>query len=91
MTRHPRVRRTAVISPGQISLVLEDEEEAMRIAQAIADRTGKCVILTDANGLELGTVKGRGKPSRTDQARHVGEECARDQREILKKLRKSLN
>jgi hypothetical protein len=49
------------------------------------------VILTDANGLELGTVKGRGKPLRTDQARHVGEECARDQREILKKLRKSLN
>ena len=91
MKPHPRVRRTAVISPGQVSLVLEDEEEAIRIAQAIADRTGKCVILTDANGMELGTLKGRGKPSHTDQARQVAEECASDQREILKKLRKSLN
>jgi hypothetical protein len=61
MTRDPLVRRTAVISPGQISLVLEDEEEAMCIAQAIADKTAKCVSLTDANGLELATVKGRGK------------------------------
>jgi hypothetical protein len=81
----------AVISPGQISLVLEDEEEAMGIAQAIADLTGKRVILTDANGLELGTVKGRGKRSRTDQARQVAEEYASDQREIIKKLRKRLN
>jgi hypothetical protein len=64
MTRDPRMRRTAVISPGQISLVLEDEEEAMRIAQAIADITGKRITLMDANGLELGTVKGRGKLSR---------------------------
>ncbi|WP_283816997.1 hypothetical protein [Bradyrhizobium sp. AUGA SZCCT0283] len=31
------------------------------------------------------------KPSRTDQARQVAEEYASDQREILKKLRKSLN
>ena len=83
------MRRTGVISPGQISLVLEDEEEAN--AQAIADMTGKCITLTDANGLELGTVKGRGKPSRTDQAWQVAEECASDQREILKKLRKQLN
>jgi hypothetical protein len=83
------MRQTAVISPGQISLVLEDEEEAMRIAQAMADRPGKCVILTDANGLELGRVKGRGKPSRTDQARQVaeGQRPAR----IIKKLRKQLN
>jgi NAD(P)H-hydrate repair Nnr-like enzyme with NAD(P)H-hydrate dehydratase domain len=55
------MRRTAVISPGQISLVVEDEEEAMRIAQAIADKTAKCVTLIDANGLELATVKGRQK------------------------------
>jgi hypothetical protein len=84
MTRDPLTRQTAVIPPGQISLVLEGEEEAMRIAQAIPDRTGKCVILTDANGLELGRVKGRGKPSRTDQAR---QRPAR----IIKKLRKQLN
>lgn len=62
MTR-PSIRRMAVISPGKISFVLEDEEEAMRLAQAIADRTGKCVTLTDANGLELGTVRGREKLS----------------------------
>ena len=81
----------AVISPGQISLVLEDEKEAMRIAQAIADLTGKRVTVTDANALELGTVKGRGRPSRTDQARQVTEEYASDQREIIKKLHKLLN
>jgi hypothetical protein len=40
---------------------------------------------------ELGTVKGRSKPSRTDQARQAAEGCASDQREILKKLHKSLN
>jgi hypothetical protein len=49
------------------------------------------ITLKDANGLELGTVKGRGRPSRTDQARQVAEEYASDQREIIKKLRKWLN
>jgi hypothetical protein len=85
------MRRMAVISPGQIGLVLEDEEEAMRIAQAIADLTGKRVTLIDANGLELGTVKGHGKPSRTNQARQVVEEYASDQREIPKGLHKQLH
>jgi hypothetical protein len=80
------MRRTAVISPGQISLVLEDEEEAMRMAQAIADITDKCVILTSTGGVELGTFKGRGRLSRTDKARQVAEEYGSDQRKILKKL-----
>jgi hypothetical protein len=31
------------------------------------------------------------KPSRTDQARQVAEEYAKDQREIIKKLRKPMN
>jgi type II secretory pathway component PulC len=90
MTRDFRFRRKAVISHGQISLVLGDEEEALRIAQAIADITDKRVILTNAGGVELGTFKGRGRLSRTDQARQVAEEYGSDQRKILKKLREKL-
>ena len=63
----------------------------MRVARAIADTTGKHVTLTDANGLEFATVKGRGEPSRTDQALQVTEAYASVLQEICKKLRKQFN